>query len=92
LALAALRVLPVRLAQPVVLVVLVAPQRLVLCYLLAVAVVGPEEQFRQQSPVAVAGAVQALQAQQDQPAAVQAGLPELLLPQGWSVDQGLLVA
>jgi hypothetical protein len=60
LVLAALRVLPVRLAQPVVPVVLVAPQRLVLCYLLAVAVAGPEEQFRQQSPVAGAGAVQAL--------------------------------
>jgi hypothetical protein len=46
LVLVVLRVLPVRLAQPVVLVVLVAPQRLALCYLLAVAVVGPEEQFR----------------------------------------------
>ena len=89
--LAALRVLPVRLAQPVMLVVLVAPQRLVLCYLLAVAVAGPGEQFREQSLVAGAVAVQALQAQQDQPAAVQAGLPEFLLPQEWSVDQGLLV-
>jgi hypothetical protein len=46
LVLAALRVLPVRLAQPVVLVVLVAPQRLVLCYLLAVAAAALVEQFR----------------------------------------------
>jgi hypothetical protein len=92
LVLAALRVLPVRLVRLVALEVLAAQQRLALCYLLEVAAAALVEQFRERSPVAVAGAVQALQAQQDQPAAVQAGLPELLLPQGWSVEQGLLVA
>ena len=88
---AALRALPARLARLVALEVLAAPQRLALCYLLAVAVVGPEEQFREQSPVAVAVAVQVLQAQQEQPLVAQAGLPEFLLPQEWSVEQGLLV-
>jgi hypothetical protein len=42
--------------------------------------------------VVAAAAVQALRAQQDQPAAALAALQEFLLPQEWSVDQGLLVA
>jgi hypothetical protein len=91
LAQAALRALVVRLVRLVALEVLAAQQRLALCYLLEVAAAALVEQFREQSLVAGAVAVQALQAQQDQPAEVQAGLQEFLLPQEWSVEQGLLV-
>jgi hypothetical protein len=91
LAQAALRALVVRLVRLVALEVLAAQQRLALCYLLEVAAAALVGQFREQSLAVAVVVAQALQAQQGQLLAALAALQEFLLPQGWSVEQGLLV-
>jgi hypothetical protein len=91
LAQAVLLALVVRLVRLVALEVLAAQQRLALCYLLVVVAAALVEQFRGRSLVVAAVAVQALRAQQEQLLAALAALQEFLLPQEWSVEQGLLV-